>query len=90
MDGLTTSEIEMPLPMKLALRTMLNNLWRFDDKGENKTHASGDWIVFTTNARPTDVQKFYTNDHMASFGGWKRIKENTCLDGKEYGVRLRS
>jgi len=86
MDGLDPSEMEMPLAIKMIIRTVLNNLWRLNREGEDKTPVSGDWIVFTSAKSPVDVQSFYTNDRMASFGRWEATKKSTCLDGKESGI----
>jgi len=86
MDGLTVSEMEMPFTIKVILRTVLNNLWRLNKEGEDKTPASGDWLVFTSAKTPADVQSFYTNDRMTSFGSWEPSKKSTCLEGKESGV----
>lgn len=85
-DGLETSEMEMPFAIKLVLRTALNNLWRFNKEGEDKTPARGDWLVFTSDKTPADFQAFYTNDRMTSFGNWEASKKSTCLNGKESGV----
>lgn len=86
MDGLDPSEMEMPLAIKVIMRTVLNNLWRLNREGEDKTPVSGDWVVFTSGKPPSDVQGFYTNDRMASFGRWEVTKKSTCLDGKESGI----
>jgi hypothetical protein len=86
MDGLSPSDMELPLAIKVLMRTVLNNLWRVNKEGEDKTPVSGDWIVFTTSGTPADVQSFYTNERMASFGNWELGKNSTCLDGKDKGV----
>jgi len=86
MDGLEPSEMEMPFAIKLMMRTVLNNLWRLNKENEDKTPVSGDWIVFTTAKAPADVQGFYTNDRMTSFGSWEASGKSTCLDGKESGI----
>lgn len=85
-DGLEPSEMELPLAIKILMRTVLNNLWRLNNEKEDKTPTQGDWIVFTTTKAPADVQAFYTNDRMTSFGSWEASKQSTCLDGKESGV----
>jgi hypothetical protein len=85
MDGLSPSEMELPLAIKILMRTVLNNLWRVNKEGEDKTPVSGDWIVFTTSSTPADVQSFYTNERMTSFGNWEPSKKSTCLDGKDKG-----
>jgi len=86
MDGLSPSEMELPPTIKLLMRTALNNLWRLNKEGEDKTPATGDWIVFTLNGPPTDVKNFYTNERMTSFGQWEASKQSTCLDGKDKGI----
>lgn len=86
MDGLAPSDMELPLAMKILIRTALNNLWRLNKEGEDKTPATGDWIVFTSDGKPADVQNFYTNTRMTSFGNWEASKKTTCLDGKDSGI----
>ena len=86
MDGLSPSDIEPPLAIKLIMRTVLNNLWRLNKEGEDKTPVSGDWIAFTHSGPPSDVQNFYTNDRMTSFGNWEESKKSTCVDGKDKGI----
>lgn len=86
MDALEPSEMEMPFAIKVVMRTVLNNLWRLNDKNEDKTPVSGDWIVFTTGKTPADVQAFYTNARMTSFGSWDAVKESKCIEGKESGL----
>jgi hypothetical protein len=85
MDGLTQSDMEMPLVIKVVVRTALNNLWQLNKEGEDKTPATGDWIVFTSAGTPADVESFYTNEKMTSFGNWEPSKKSTCMDGKENG-----
>lgn len=86
MDDLTASELELPISVKFVMRTALNNLWRLDKDGEDKTPATGDWIAFTSRKTPVDVQGFYTNQRMTDFGGWEPSKNSTCVDGKDKGV----
>src|SRR5437764_14329466 len=71
MDDFRHSDLEMPVTVKLLLRTALNNLWRLNKEGEDKTPVTGDWVVFATSKTPADVQNFYTNDRMTSFGAWE-------------------
>jgi len=85
MDGLASSEADMPIYVKLLMRTALNNLYRLDNQNEDKTPSSGDWAVFTTGKSPQDVQNFYTNERMTSFGSWEASKNSTCLNGNEHG-----
>jgi len=85
MDGLASSEADMPIYVKLLMRTALNNLYRLNNQNEDKTPSSGDWAVFTTGKSPQDVQSFYTNERMTSFGSWEANKNSTCLNGNEHG-----
>src|SRR5262249_48819887 len=79
MDGLSTSELEMPVYMKLLMRTALNQI---AGRGAKDT---GDWIVFDSTRTPDDVKNFYTNDRMAA-SGWDKSEKSTCVSGSEYGV----
>lgn len=85
MDGLASSEAEMPIYVKLLMRTALNNLYRLNKENEDRSKSSGDWAVFTTAKVPDDVKNFYTNERMTSFGNWEASKNSTCLNGKEQG-----
>ena len=84
MDGLASSEAELPIYVKLLMRTALNNLYRLDNQNTGRTPSTGDWAVFTTSKTPQDVQNFYTNERMTSFGKWDTSKNSTCLNGSEY------
>jgi hypothetical protein len=90
MENLSPSDLELPWGVKLLMKTALNNLWRFDKEGEDKTPAEGDWIAFTLAGTPTDVQNFYTRERMSSFGNWEANKDKdndkTCIGGKEDGA----
>jgi len=85
MDGLEHSDLEMPFIVKLFMRTMLNNLYRLNKENEDKTPVEGDWVVFSSSKLPADVQSFYTNERMTSFGQWEASKKSTCFDGSEKG-----
>ena len=85
MDGLEHSDLELPMTVKLIMRTAINNLWRLNKEGEDKTKVDGDWVVFSTKQTPADVESFYTNDRMTSFGNWDASKKATCIDGKDKG-----
>lgn len=85
MEGLASSEADMPIYVKLLMRTALNNLGRLSNANEDRTHSTGDWAVFTTAKQPDDVRSFYNNDRMTSFGSWEASKNSTCMNGNEYG-----
>jgi hypothetical protein len=84
MDGLASSEEGMPIYVKLLMRTALNNLYRLNNANEDRTPGSGDWAVFSTSKLPQEVQGFYSNDRMTTFGKWDASKNSTCLNGSEY------
>ncbi len=86
MEDLTPSDMEMPLAIKLLMRTILGNLGRLNEEGEDKTTGDIDWIVFTSSKTPTEVRDFYTNSRMTSFGSWEASKNSTCLDGSDKGI----
>ena len=85
MDGLVSSEADMPMFIKILMRTALNNLYRLNSNNEDKTPATGDWAVFSTAKTSDDVRNFYTNERMTTFGNWEANKNSTCLDGKQQG-----
>lgn len=84
MDGLTASQMDMPLPIKLIIRTLLGNLGRLNPQGQDQTTGMIDWIVFTTDKSSNDVQNFYTNERMTA-NGWNASENSTCLNGSEQG-----
>lgn len=85
MDGLTSSEEELPVFVHLLIRTALNNLYRLNKEGEDKTPATGDWAAFTTPKTADDVKNFYSYERMSTAGSWDKSDKSTCLDGKQYG-----
>lgn len=85
MDGLASSEATLPLYVHVVLRTALNNLYRLNKEGEDKTPAKGDWAAFTTQKSADDVRNFYSNERMTNFGQWDASQKSTCVDGKQYG-----
>ena len=62
MDGMTVSEIEMPLFAKLLMQTMMNQVL-------GGGTSSGDWIFFTIGKTPDDVKGFYTTARMTATKG---------------------
>jgi hypothetical protein len=85
MEGLTSSEADLPMFVKLLMRTALNNLYRLNKEGENQTPATGDWAAFSTTKSAQDVQNYYSNERLTSFGNWDASKNSTCLNGKDQG-----
>ena len=45
MESLGPSDLELPWAVKLLMKTALNNLWRLNKEGEDKTAVEGDWIA---------------------------------------------
>ncbi len=78
MEGLTPSEMEMPLYVKLLMRTAMSQILAGGTGG-------ADWIVFSTDKTSEDVQGFYTNERMAQ-NGWIASENSTCLSGSEQGM----
>ena len=85
MDGLQPSQMDMPLPIKLLMNTILGNLGRLNPQGQDQTTGAIDWIVFTTDKTPDDVQAFYTNERMTASGWDDAGQDTTCVSGSESG-----
>jgi len=81
MDGFQPSQMDLPLPVKLLMRTVLGNLGRLNPKGQDQTTGNIDWIVFTTTKSPTDVQNFYTNARMMAKGWDDAGQDSSCVSG---------
>jgi hypothetical protein len=79
MDGLTQSQLEMPLFIKLLMRTSMNQVL---GRGGKDT---GDWIVFETTKSADDIKNFYSNERMAG-AGWDKTDKSTCLSGSDQGI----
>ena len=86
MDGLTPSQMgDMPAFVKLAMRLILGNLGRLNPQGQDQSTGMIDWIVFTTDKSPQDVQNFYTKDLMTT-NGWDSNADTPCLSGSQQGA----
>jgi len=83
MDGLQSSQMDLPLPVKLLMRTILGNLGRLNPQGQDQTTGNIDWIVFTTTKSPADVQNFYTNARMVAKGWDDAGQDSTCVSGSD-------
>ena len=79
MDGLTQSQLEMPVFIKLLMRTSLNQV------GGRGGKDTGDWIVFETTRTPDEIKSFYSNQRMAD-AGWDKTDKSTCLSGSDQGI----
>jgi hypothetical protein len=78
MDGLDSSNLDMPVFAKLLMQTMMSQFL-----AEGKGNA--DWIVFTTAKTADDIQNYYTNALMSA-NGWKDSDASTCFSGSEQGI----
>ena len=79
MDGLSPSKLEMPLFIKVLMRTSLNQV------GGRGGKDTGDWIVFETSKTPDEIKSFYSNQRMAD-AGWDKTEKSTCLSGSDQGI----
>lgn len=86
MGGLTPSELEdLPLPVKLLMRTIIGNLGRFNAEGEDQTTGNIDWISYNSAGTPADVSAFYTPELMAA-NGWQTDSGTVCASGSATGL----
>lgn len=79
MDGLGSSQLELPLFAKLLMQTMMSRILA-QGKG------SGDWAVFITDKTSADIENFYTAQMMAGYGWNSEEGKSTCFSGSEQGV----
>jgi hypothetical protein len=86
MPGFTASQVsDIPLPIKLLLRTIIGNMGRLNPQGQDQSTGNIDWIAFNSSGTPTDVQNFYTPDRMTA-AGWDPSDSSTCLSGSAQGT----
>ena len=86
MDGLEPSELEdLPLPVKLLMRTMIGNLGRMNAEGEDQTTGNIDWISYNRGGTPEDVSAFYTPELMVA-NGWTSDNDSGCASGSATGL----
>jgi hypothetical protein len=86
MTGLTPSEMEdVPLPIKLLMRTILGNLGRLNPEGTDQSTGNIDWISYDLNGTPTDVSNFYTTELMSA-NGWEADSTTACASGAATGA----
>ncbi len=65
LDGMNKANMELPLAAQLAIKAM--------------TQGNFDFIAYTTNKTPKDVQNFYTADRMKA-AGWDSENSGGCTD----------
>lgn len=85
MDGLTASTLDMPPFVKLTIRLILGNLGRLNPQGQDQSTGTINWIAFTTDKTPQDVQNFYTNALMTA-NGWDSNADAPCFSGSQQGA----
>jgi hypothetical protein len=86
MDGLTLSQLDnIPPLVKVALRLVIGNMGRLNSQEQDQSTGMIDWIVFTTDKTPQDVQNFYTNDLMTT-NGWDSNTDSPCISGSAQGA----
>lgn len=78
MDGLGTSDMELPLVARIFMESMMSAVL-------SGGAGDGDVAVFSTNKTAADIQSFYTNQLMAA-NGWAASEQSTCLSGSEQGI----
>ena len=85
MDGLTLSDMEaMPPFIKLTMRLVLGNLGRLNPEGMDQSTGKIDWIAYTTDKTPVDVEAFYT-DALMNPNGWD-TNPTPCISGSDQGA----
>jgi hypothetical protein len=85
LDGLQKSEIDMPLPVKLLFNTIIGNLGKLNPDGTDQTTGKVDWIAFTSDKTPADIETFYTPERMSE-AGWEKTDTSSCFSGTDQGV----
>ena len=86
MEGLESSETDMPIALKLVVRTFVNTLLNNADKDSKP--VTTDWVVYGYKGSETDIKNFYTPEKMKSAGNWDPPEKAgaACMDGKEKGL----
>ena len=86
MPGVTSSAMEdLPLPVKLLMRTILGNLGRLNPQGTDQSTGNIDWISYDLNGTPADVGNFYTADLMSA-NGWQADSTSACASATATGA----
>jgi hypothetical protein len=87
MDGLEASQMDMPPLVKVAVRLIIGNMGRLNPQGQDQTTGMIDWIVFTSDKTPEDVQNFYTSDLMTMApNSWDASENPPCVSGSTQGA----
>ena len=80
MDGLTGSDIEMPLVTKIFMQSLMSSAL-------NDANANADLAVFSTTQSVADVQAFYSSERMQAAGWDSSEGADTCFGGGEAGAQ---
>ncbi len=78
MDGLTATDEDLPVLVRVLVRGVLRNL-----TGDGE--SVGNWIIFGTNQTSADVQTYYTDGRMVDHG-WEDSGQQTCTTGASQGL----
>ncbi len=78
MDSLTASDEDLPVFVRLLVRTVLRGVM---GNGE----GAGNWIMFATDQTPEDVEAYYTDARMSEFD-WQGSGSQTCTNGSTQGI----
>jgi hypothetical protein len=78
MDSLTASDEDLPVFVRLLVRTVLRGLM---GNGE----GAGNWIMFATDQTPEHVQAFYTDERMSEYD-WQGSGQQSCTTGSTQGI----
>jgi hypothetical protein len=78
MDSLTASDEDLPVFVRLLVRTALRGAM---GNGE----GAGNWIMFATDQKPADVEAFYTEARMSEHG-WEGSGHQTGTTGSTQGI----
>ncbi len=78
MDGLSNSNLELPLMARVFMETMMS-------AALSGGTGNADVAVFNTGKTAADIQAFYTNERMTA-SGWQASEQSTCFTGSDQGV----
>lgn len=78
MEGMTKSDIEMPLPLRLIAQAASQGI--MTEAGDSA--GSMEFVAFTTDKSPTDVTAFYTVEQMQG-AGWNVKDMPGCTSSQD-------
>ncbi len=78
MDGLSNSNLELPLVARVFMESMMS-------AALSGGTGNADVAVFNTSQTAADIQAFYSNERMSA-SGWETGDQSTCFTGSDQGV----